>query len=93
MDISGEVEVLGLAESPPPVGVVVEGSAREEHAPKSVTDADEALAATFIQANFRGTKLRRQLAAEEDEEDGEYFGEAEQERTALVCHDQSVSKI
>jgi hypothetical protein len=79
MDIAGEVAVLGLAESPQRSGACSDGGGDNVRG-----EASEDQAATLIQANFRGNQLRRQLAAEDKDE--EYHYQNEDQRTALVCH-------
>ena len=82
IDISGEVAVLGLAESSPRSGACSDGGGDDV---RGETSKDQA--ATLIQANFRGNQLRRQLAAEDDEDENEeYQFQNEDQRTVLVCH-------
>ena len=86
MDVAGQVKVLGFAESPRADAHV--GGGRHT----SVAEMDEFQAATLIQANIRGGQLRRQLAAEE-EEDEDYHYDPKGQRTALVSHGLCLASI
>lgn len=92
MDVAGEVEVLGLPASQGRSGIGRAGGGSVQEAGDGVRepirDVSEAQAATLIQANFRGSQLRRQLAADDEDEHDETKHQCEDEdrRTALVIH-------
>lgn len=86
MEVAGQVKVLGLAESSRADAHV--GSGRRT----SVGEMNEVQAATLIQANIRGSQLRRQLAAEE-EEDEDYQHDPKDQRTTLVSHGLRLASI